>query len=266
MLTATVDMSGFNAGMAGLIRQCRLHSRVVVKKEAGELIKELVLRSPPKTPKKTRDAIATGIHRVFDTVSDDRLSDTTGIRGGFGTGPSGIRWYSADSRFLHGIAPKNDKTGASVAELERIRFTTTKSGKQILSFKHPRKRQRVLLSQQILTKKSTVQKLIAKTRKHVGRLKAGWLVSVAKGAIQISGSNMPPAWVTVHAAGARGRFDASQLNTDNPSFMIANSAKGITQKGIDFIVQLAVKSRAAAMVTNARMMFSGKKRLSDYAK
>ena len=268
MLTTTVDMAGFNAGMAGLVQKLRLNARVVVKKEAGEMIKELVKRSPPKNPTQTRNGISASIGRAFNIVADDRLSDRTGIRGGWKIGASGILWFGAGHDLLHGIAAKNDKTGASVDDLERIRFTVTKYGQQILPFRHPRKHQRVSLSQQITTKKSTVQKLIAKTRKHVGRLKAGWMVAVAKGAVSLSGDKMPPAWVTTHAASARGRYEDYTNTPDNPSFVIANASKGITQRGMDFIVQLAVKSRVASMVGNAKFMLSpkGKARLADYAK
>lgn len=265
VLTATVDMTGFNAGMRGLIQKCRIAAPVVVKKEAGELIKELVLRSPPKDPKKSRAAIGTELEYKFRSISDNANSNMEGLRGGLGNGAGGIRWLTVDSRFLFGVAPQKDFRKASVADLAKLRFQITKSGRSlILPFRHPRKRQRVLLVQAILTKKSTVAKLIARVRKNVGRLKAGWLVGVTEGKVSISGAKMPPAWVTVHVSGARGRCDDFTGMPNKPAMVLANSAKGITQKGMNFIVQLAVKSRAASMVGNARAMFSGKKRLATY--
>ena len=258
-------MSAFNAGMRGLVEKCKLSAPLVVKKEAGELIKELVLRSPPKDPKKTKDSIASGLSSKFASISDGQNSNTSWMSGGWKVGPSGIRWYFVDSKFLHGVAPANDMRKASVQDLDKLRFRITKSGKRLnLPIKH-HKTQRALIYQTILTKKSTVAKLIAKVKNNVGRLKAGWLVSITKGPIRLSGGKMPPQWVTKHAAGAHGRFEDGTATPSYPSFVIANSAKGISQKGMDFIVSLAVKSRASAMVTNARLMFAGKKKVGDYA-
>jgi len=253
-------MTGFNAGMAGLIQQCRLNSRVVVKKEAGELIKQLVKLSFPKDRNATRASIARTVATRFDEASrrdylDSRIT------------PGGVRWTRKTRKLLYGVA--NQLDWRNVTDVERVRkayYTIRRGGRQVVPFLKPRKVQKVSFSRSIFLQAGMVGKVIKKIQRNVGRLKSGWLVSVAKGAIQISGSNMPPAWVTVHAAGARGRFEDRSNVPDNPAFVIANSATGITQKGMDFIVALAVKSRAAAMVTNAKFFLSGKKKLSDYAR
>lgn len=265
MLTATVDMSVFNAGMRGLITKCRISAPVVIRKEAGELIKELILRSPPKSPKKTRDSIESGIKSKFASIADSQNSDTSWMSGGWKVGPSGIRWYYVDSNFLHGVAPQRDMRKASVADLARLRFQITKSGKRLNVPIKGHEKQRALIYQTILTKRGTVTKLISKIKENVGRLKAGWLVAVNRGQVSISGAKMPPQWVTKHSAGARGDTINNLSVPNKPSFTIINYAKGITQKGMDLIVQLAVKSRAASMATNTRLILAGKKRLADYA-
>ena len=114
MLTASVDMSGFNAGMAGLIQKCGLNSRVVVAKEAGELIKELIRLTPPKNPKKTKDSISKNVSTKFSA-----LTGTLGNYEDFDRkeSSSGVKWYAASRSFLFGVARDSDMRKASQAEL-----------------------------------------------------------------------------------------------------------------------------------------------------
>ena len=55
MITATVDISGFNRGMAGFVDRLGLHAPVVLKKEMGELVKTLVKVTPGADVQKIRE-------------------------------------------------------------------------------------------------------------------------------------------------------------------------------------------------------------------
>lgn len=262
MVIYTVDSTRFNAGLVGLIQDVGLEGKTVVKKEMGELIKTLVRFSPPKRLAPSRARIAKFIRSKFEAMN--KADIFTGQRT-TKHGKGDVLWmYSTPSR-LFGIGQGFNALDASVEELKQIALSTDRKGR----FRGQRGKQHVLISRWVTTRKRTLDKLIRHLQDNLGRLKAGWLVSVFTGDIQISGVNLPPAWVTKHAGGAKGRF-VNGLNdkigkAPIPSFMIANSARGISED-LTPIVQNALDTRAKAMEKNMQLFFSGKKQLSDYAK
>jgi hypothetical protein len=146
-----------------------------------------------------------------------------------------------------------------------MRWTITKGGRQRMEFRQPRAMQKVLISQTTTTTEGKIKKVIALAQKGEGRMKAGWLVAVAGGAVRLKGSGLPPQWVKRHAHGAKGKYSDGTANSSMPSFTITNNAAGIGQKGIDGLVRLAVSIRAKAMVKNASLFASGKKEIGSYA-
>jgi hypothetical protein len=268
IIIAKVDMTGFNAGMAGLVLKVGLNSRVVIKKETGELIKELVRNSPPKNPTKTRESIKGNVGKNFNILRDGQDANFEGLDEK--TSSTGVKWYAASPKYLYGGLPESDMRKSSQADLLQIHYRTKSVDlhkRVILPFKNPRRMQRVALLQKIVTTKSQVNALIRRIQSHVGRLKAAWLAPVVDGKITLSGGKMPPQWVTRHADGQSPGAYIDGLDIKGaPRFTIINRAKGISNQYVNFFVQLAVKSRAASMRTNAALLFSGKKKLSDYAR
>jgi len=262
-MTATVDISGFNRGMTGFVDRLGIEGPVVLKKEMGELLKTLIKITPPKDPAKTRGSIGNSISTKFAAAGDSDLSEHGG---GGKVGKSGILWYRTDSDFLRGVAPENDMRKASVEELRPLLYRLRKSGRQILPFRHPRDQQRVMILQTVLTRRSTVNKLIAQIKGHVGRLKAGWLASWDR--LSPGGGNQPPQWVTRHKAGARGYFVDGLGVKGFPSFTIANTAVGVgnPRNNLTWLVQGALNIRAKAMRANLALFMKGKKHLGDYAR
>jgi hypothetical protein len=250
----------FDAGLRGLIEQCGLNARQVVARETGELIKTLVRFSPPANPPKTREAIRQTIRSKFALAGDSANSE----RGGQSKpSASGVRWLYSDPNFLYGVAPELDQRKAGILDLESMLYRLTSKGAIVAPFQHPRRRQRVKLWQTILTKKKTLNALIAKKVRAVGRLKAGWLVAVNRGAVTMTGAI--PQWISRHATGARGRF-VNGLALPSPRFEVANSAKGIGAPFLRYAINSACKIRAKAMQANALLFMRGKKNLADYAK
>lgn len=267
MITATFTTTpAFNAGINGLIQQCRINSKTVVAKETGELIKMLVKLSPPKDLAKSKAQATDDVFSKFDMARTGGGRDFESTSGRLGN--SGVKWYSVDEKFLRGVTPQSDKRKSSPQDLYRMFRKISKGGRQVLTFKHPRKRQRVMISTKLLTTNAQVQKVAAIIREKFGRLKAGWCVAVAHGAVKIYGANMPPAWVTKHFGGARGTYVNQLERKDFPSFTIINQARGISNPKHDmkWIVDLALKARAASMRTNALLFMKGKKKIADYAR
>jgi hypothetical protein len=266
----SVDIDRFNAGMEGLVRIAKLEPVVVVRKESGELMKTLVRVTPPKDPGKTRERIARTIKMKFtaaESAGSGLVSSTSRLESSTKNGKGEIEWLLWSPQFLRGIAKEADRRNDSVDELMRLSYRLTPKGRKVLPFRRFRnRRQKVMIYGNILTNPKTVAALIRRVQGHVGRLKAGWLVAWADGKITIMGSNLPPQWVTRHARGARGRF-IDGLGVENaPFFAIGNSAVGIGEKQVRFFVRSALGIRAKAMAENARLIFSGRKKLADYAR
>lgn len=257
-LTQTWDMTGFNAGIVGLSRAVEREPPIVLRKEAGELIKTLVRQSPVAKPKNIRD----DIQRKFDIVSNEGLSDMKGRQ----VGPSGIAWYLWTEKFLFGVAPEMDMRKSSVSDLKRVLYTLSERGPRKMGFKHPRQQQRVRLSQTIVTKRSTLRQLISGKVKNRGRLAAAWLKSVADGVLSLSGSGMPPGFIMDHARkpGVRGHYQDGTSTPGHPTFTITNMAAGVGHSDVVRMVQVSLDIRAKAMQTNAALFFGGKKNLSQY--
>lgn len=264
MITAEVDLTGFERGMLGLINKCGLNSRTVVEKETGELIKTLVRVSPPSTPAKTRQNIDEMVFKKFESVeaATDYDSNETDI------GSTGVKWYAWNQKFLFGVAPDSDMRKASTDVVRKIYYQIKKvsgRGRIVRQFRHPRKAQRVAILTKVLTTKPQLRQVAARIKRNIGRLKSAWLVAVANGAIKLTGSNQPPEYVRRHVSGARGKFENGLNKPGHPSFTIINFAKGIGQKAVNGLVRAAVNIRAKAMAENALLFMRGKKNLSDYA-
>ena len=264
MITADVDMTGFNAGIAALLRSVGATSREIVEKETGELIKTLVKLSPPRDLSRSKFKAETDVRSRFAMAATGGFRDFNSTSGTIGA--SGVKWYSVDEKFLRGVMPENDMTKESTDAVMKVFRTYNKNGRKNLAFKHPRQRQRVIISQKLLATKKQIGAIVNKVKGNFGRLKAAWMVSTQSGAIKISGGNRPPAWVTKHIQGAKGRFENNLSTPQNPNFAIFNFAKGISDKAINSIVASAVSIRAKAMLKNAALYTSGKKNLSDYAR
>jgi hypothetical protein len=260
----TVDISGFNRGLTGFVDKLGLEAKVVLKKEMGELIKTLVKITPGADVVKLKafnDA-------QFAKIGDSKNTSTGWAHGGGRMGKSGILWFSVDSNFLRGVAPENDMTKASAEELKKLSYRITKKGHSVnLPFRNRKTSQRVLIYQTILTRASTVKKMIALKLKNRGRLKAGWLTAVTGGAVSLTGGNQPPAWVKRHQSGARGYFIDGLGVKNFPTFTIANTAAGVgnAKNNLTWLMQSALNIRAKAMSANLRLFMRGKKELSSYA-
>ena len=266
MSATTVDMTGFEKGLSEFIGATRIKTAVVVKKECGELIKTLVKITPPATPETTRQSIT---NQVYMTMS--ALDHVTRQIAEHKHSGDGITYYAFDQNYLYGVASDKDMTSASVPELKKVFLSTKNSGglaRQIVDFNHPRKRQRVALAQRVMTTVRQRQKLIDYFWRHVGRLKAGWLVAVGDNIVTLKGANLPPRWVTRHQVGARGTAVDNTNVKDFPSITISNFAAGVGSKknNLNWLVRGALKIRIKAMATNATLYMQGKKNLSDYAK
>lgn len=256
----TVDTSLYTSGINGLVEFMKGKTKLVLHKETGELLKTLIKFTPRSSSKK----IAASISNKFATIASFQVENKKAARA---IVKNGIKWIHHDSNFLWGVAPESDMTGATVDELKKLNYALSASGKsEIKDFKKPRKGgQRVLIFRTILTKSSTVKKLIAAKSKNAGRLPAGWLAGWDK--LSPKGGNMPPNLVMRHKSGCRGTFVDASGNWVQPYFQISNTAEGVGSKRnrVKAIAAFALDLRGKAMAKNLRVMIKGKRRVKDYA-
>lgn len=269
-----VNFDNFTAGMQGFVDKLGVSGPVVMKKEMGELVKTLVRITPASQTNKIQQ-------EVFNRFTVLAHNSVTFNSVKAGIGPSGIKWYRWNSGGLYGAEPDQDKTDASVEDLRALYYSTRVSmtrsdgstvtggrAYRVLDFKHPRKTQKVFLAAKYLIKRATATKLAQKIARSRGRLKAGWMAAVFGGALDLTGGNLPPQWVTRHRAGVAGYFVNGLGNKTFPSFTIANTAAGVgnPKNNLNALVRTALAIRSKAMATNLRQFMAGKKHLGDYAK
>lgn len=260
MITASVDMTGFNKGLIRFIAVLGVEAPRVIKYECGKLIETLVRVTPPADVNKSKARIKSSIYARFEAAKqhvDDGDKKWSSNKNGRGD----IVWYAWSPSFIFGVTKESDRRNDTVDELKRLLYTLTKGGRSALGFLQPRKQQRVLIKRKILTSQVTVLELTKLIQSHVGRLKAGWIVAID--ALGFSGSL--PEYVMKHKQIALGSFKDGTGSKTYPSFTITNSAYGVGQKDMTWLVKKAVGIRSKAMLANFRLLFSGKKKLSDYA-
>lgn len=259
MSKTTIDLTRFNSGMAAYSDLLGIPMAKVLRKECGELDKTLIRLTPPRDPAKLRAKIKGQVESKMDAINFDTFA-------GEKMGKGDIKWYAASPHYLFGIAADKDMTKAGTEELRQVYLSILYikgRARQIEPIKgHPTQRAAIL--QNVLTTKGQRAELVKKLQSHVGRLKAGWLVSYDR--LSPGGGNQPPGWVTRHRAGARGYFIDQSRGTKQPSITLANTAVGSGSAAMLGIARAAVGLRVRAMKTNLRLLLSGHKHLGDYAR
>lgn len=265
MITADVDMTGFNQGIAALLRSVGATSRIIVEKETGELIKTLVRLSPPKNLAGSKKNATRNVRSVFSPIRDYYFKDAK-------AGKGRMRWLAATPQVLVGVNIEHYLPNIGTEDaFKKYKTTRGKFGyasQRVIKNQQVARRgvQAIVRIARLVTQAKTIASVVNRQVKNFGRQKSAWLVSVYSGAIKISGANMPPKWVTKHFSGARGRFQSGLGETLNPHFTISNHAAGVTSEQAQKAQQTALNIRARAMKANARLFTQGKKNLADYAR
>jgi hypothetical protein len=260
MLTADININEFNRGLARYQNQLGLDARKVMRTELGQLVKTLVRISPPSDRNKSMRMMKAKVNKRFEKL---KTRDSGFLNSSIKASKSGLKLYAASSKYLFAGAADADMTNATTQELRKVFYATRKlqgATRIIAGFKKPRPSgQKVAISTKVLTKEKQVEALGKRIAKNFGRLKAGWLAPLKRGAITAGGKFAVPNWVRTHMPGLRGDFLDHIRNPNNPSFIIINRAKGITGKQSKYFVNQALKIRGKAMAANAKLILSGKK-------
>lgn len=250
----------WNRQITDKIDWTHLAGQDVVRVEGGRLVQTLIRFTPPEDRRKSEQGMENAILSKFSLLDQARYAPSGGIAHRFEAlhggkhGQSDVRWYAWNARGLYGVAEDYDLTKATVDGLKAVYYQTRisrgrKKGRIIAGH---RGKQTVYLWQRYLTKPATVKRLVARLKKHFGRLKAGWLVSwIELGRPQ--GTYAPPQWVTRHETGARGYCLNGLGDRRYPQLTLENHAKGAGTEKTNRFVRDALVVRSEAMVK--RMVF-----------
>lgn len=218
-----------------------------VRYQAGQLHQTMVRLTPPKNRAKTNAAIERRVDAKFHTLRNPAFDHTH-------SGSDSVEWYGFQPNAIFGVAKDSDMTKASADDLYQFYFKTrlNKQGRIVAG---RRGKQTVYIWQKVTTKESTVNRLKARLKRHIGRLKAAWLPSWE----ELGRPGKPPAqWIARHAEGARGYAINGLGIKGHPQFTMANRALGAGK--LHGIAMAAMRLRSKAMLTDMRLIIAGKKR------
>jgi hypothetical protein len=223
----------------------------------------MIRLSFPKSPPKTKARIEKEVRAKFGSLDRD-ISEQSHYRhkeGEIATG-SDVEWYAWTPSGLYGVARERDFSGATVDELMKLNnsISINSTGREVVG---QRGKQTVYLWQKIVTKKATVNALIVRLKKHVGRLKASFLPALrsvqARG---YSGGQNISEQVAHNEAGARGSVN-DQLDSSQPSLEIKSWAVGCGSPGMQGIATTAMNIRTQACIKRMIILQQHPERLME---
>lgn len=163
------------------------------------------------------------------------------------TGLGETYWFLWNHKILMGAARVADMRNASPDDVYKMYWDTMLAGKSGREYMGHRGKQRIVVIKKRVFKQAQVRALISRLKKHLGRMKAGWLVGWrATGSGK--GIYSPPEWVLKHESGAKGDADMSRSESgDVLELTITNTAKGIGSNYMRKIAHNALGVRIKAI-------------------
>ena len=265
----TVDMPAlqqsiarWNSYIAGKIDMLQVNGQGVVKIEAGRLVQTLIKVTPPEDRSKTSESIEGRVTGTFHVLGEGGHRDFDSASSGGKAGSGDVRWYAFTPGEIYGVARDKDMSGASAEDLYAVYFASRKLTTDGRVNAGSRGKQTVYLWQKITTKAAAVRKLAARLKKHVGRLKAAWLVAW-NDLGKPGGTYAPPQWVTQHESGARGYSINGLGDPRYPQFTLENHAKGAGSGKMAGLAKTAMDIRTNAMVKRMTFLIAHPEKVAE---
>ena len=256
------SLQRWNSFIAGKIDFIHQAGPKVVRVEAGRLVQTLIKVTPPTEPAKTRDSIGGKVDATFHVLGTENGRSWTEFDQGGKHGYGDVAWYAFQPNAIFGVAKDVDMTGASAAELYSVYQANRRQTKEGRIMAGKRGKQTVYIWRKITTLAKEVAVLKARLKKHVGRLKAGWLPTW-KDLGRPQGTYAPPQWVTQHEAGALGYSINGLGDPRFPQFTLENHAKGAGSQKMNALVKTALDIRSKAMVQRMTFLVKHPEKLAE---
>ena len=247
-----VRLSGAIAAKA---KEFHLTNEAVLRVEGGRLCEEMIKRAPPKSIQKTKQKITSDVKHKFATLSPKAEEQQFAAgRNKLHSDFSGdVTWYDFTTSGIYGVASPQDFRNANVDGLKAVYYETkvNKLGRRVVG---QRGKQTVYLWQQYLTRKATVNALVEKIKKNIGRLKASFLPALR--ALQSAGfksSYTPPEAALNNESVAKGSINMN-LHGDEPFVEIISNAIGAESETTVSVANQAMRSRAESITTRMAMI------------
>ena len=256
------NLAHFSFQMGRYVDELGMAAPVVVKQQAGLLARTLINLTPPDNKGVLAQRIDSQVKAAFNWLGEEALAKAhaAGSVMAPSAPASGAIWYGFQADKVYGIAADKDMTASSAEDLYKLYFTAnvTKQGRRNVG---RRGKQTFYLWSKITTKTATVNKLAARLKSHVGRLKAGWLPGW-HGADSPAGTLGPvPDWINRHRQGARGYFVDGLGTPGCPTFTLVNYARGAGSWKMGQITYNALALRSKAMAADLVLYIRGIKKV-----
>lgn len=244
------------------IAQLGLAAEKVVLIEGGRLAEELM----DFTPRADKKQIEIDVKRSFLSLNVDHQRRAHGKSGKLTaeyTTSYDTEWYAFQDNAIFGVGRDRDMRDASADDLYKVYTTTTvqKGGRLKVG---QRGKQSIYVWQKILTKASTVNQVVQRIKRHVGRMAAGWVVGFR--GLEAEGyksSKTLPKYITDNEQGARGTFSHTLKVLGAPSITIENHAVGIGNKSMESILAHALDTRAYKMTERMKHLLDHPEKISE---
>ncbi len=253
MITANVDMTGFNRMLFRYLPLVEGGLKEIVRNQSALLIEELVKITPPRNLQKARAKIERSVRKDFIAAG---ASPSYNLLNEGRSNPGEELWVQSSLRSLSFIDKSNDlrglsdlkgRSGAIVSSMYGLSWAIKDRGRRLLSVGIRGKQHVYRLNKQMVNRNAFKQYLKDKQAR-LGRLKAGWITG--EGALR---RLHIPAWVRKHISDPTVGYYLNWLERkDHAGFEIHNTARGASQSWITRLARLAVSARIAKMTIDIR--------------
>ena len=230
----TVDSTKLNLALNDWINATKQDATEVIRTESRLFAGQAMRLTPPKRKAQGNKTVKNDIMKIVDVASEGlirRVIENTG---------------SGDSK----------KTWLNDSGLKEFhRKSRTKNGRVSTAGDRTRNIGRWVARDKMVVPEKVRKSYIRKVQRNVGRLKAGWLPTLAR--FPSVGGRKPAKWITDHNSGARG--SASIIGAGSPKVfsVMINNAEGSGSSQMGHIVRSTLKARLNAITRHLKLHNSG---------
>jgi hypothetical protein len=254
----------FNEAMQKRVDKLGMAGEKVIKEQAGLLARTLIQLTPPSDVNQAKRRIEVTILRKVGLTRSGMVREEDFENRAYSSkqGDGDVLWQFSTPHMLSGTSREEDLRKLSVDQLYS-RIVAADFNKAGMSRQGSRGKQAVRIKLQWLVKASTVHGVISKVKKHVGRLKAGWLPSWRILGAPEGGQGAVPTYILNHESKARGYYISNLGVKNHPSFTLVNHAQGATEENCGPTVRKALSMRAVAMMKDLALYIRGVKHVQN---
>jgi hypothetical protein len=249
--TMTVDSTKLNLALNDWIKATKQDASEVIRTESRLFAGQAMRLTPPKRKAQGNKTVKNDIMKIVDVASEGlirRVIENTG------SGDEKKTWLARKDGTPYLIEWERAQLNDSGLK-EFHRKSRTKNGRVSTAGDRTRNIGRWVARDKMVVPEKVRKSYIRKVQRNVGRLKAGWLPTLAR--FPSVGGRKPAKWITDHNSGARG--SASIIGAGSPKVfsVMINNAEGSGSSQMGHIVRSTLKARLNAITRHLKLHNSG---------